>query len=229
MRIHMTLEYIRQSFFFFRQNIKLLATINIPFLIIFNILFSQINIASTTADPNAVTQSLLMASTLNLLFMPIYWGATIFFMHSTLNLPSFTAGQAIAASIKTWSKLFLVFFLTSVCVLLGFMAFIIPGIYVAIRLSISHYICIAESKGTIDSLKQSWIRTNDYIWLILKGTATIMITIFILRMAAIAIANSIFNSAFINIVVNIAFDFCNIMVMIFGFRVYCLINDEQKT
>jgi len=227
MRTHMTLEYIRQSFFFFRQNIKLLAAINIPFLIIFNILFSQINMAGTTADPNQVTQSLLMASTLNLLFMPIYWGATIFFMQSTINSPVFTAGQAIAASIKTWSKLFLVFLITSVCVLFGFMAFIIPGIYVAIRLSLSHYICIVENKGTIDSLKQSWARTDDYIWLILKGTATIMITIFILRMAAIGIADAIFNSALINIIVNITFDFCNIMVMIFGFRVYCLSNEKK--
>jgi len=227
MRIHMTLEYIRQSFFFFRQNIKLLAAINIPFLIIFNILFSQVNMASSTADPSAVTESLLMASTLNLLFMPIYWGATIFFMQSTIQSPIFTAGQAIAASIKTWLKLFLVFFLTSVCVLFGFMAFIIPGIYVAIRLSLSHYICIAENKGTMDSLKQSWARTGDYVWLILKGTAIIMITIFILRMAAIAITDTIFNSALVNVIVNIAFDFCNIMVMIFGFRVYCLSNEKQ--
>jgi len=223
----MTLEYIRQSFFFFRQNIKLLAAINIPFLIIFNILFSQVNMASSTADPSAVTESLLMASTLNLLFMPIYWGATIFFMQSTIQSPIFTAGQAIAASIKTWLKLFLVFFLTSVCVLFGFMAFIIPGIYVAIRLSLSHYICIAENKGTMDSLKQSWARTGDYVWLILKGTAIIMITIFILRMAAIAITDTIFNSALVNVIVNIAFDFCNIMVMIFGFRVYCLSNEKQ--
>jgi len=227
MRIHMTLEYIRQSFFFFRQNIKLLAAINIPFLIIFNILFSQVNMASSTADPSAVTESLLMASTLNLLFMPIYWGATIFFMQSTIQSPIFTAGQAIVASIKTWLKLFLVFFLTSVCVLFGFMAFIIPGIYVAIRLSLSHYICIAENKGTMDSLKQSWARTGDYVWLILKGTAIIMITIFILRMAAIAITDTIFNSALVNVIVNIAFDFCNIMVMIFGFRVYCLSNEKQ--
>jgi len=223
----MTLEYIRQSFFFFRQNIKLLAAINIPFLIIFNILFSQVNMASSTADPSAVTESLLMASTLNLLFMPIYWGATIFFMQSTIQSPIFTAGQAIAASIKTWLKLFLVFFLTSVCVLFGFMAFIIPGIYVAIRLSLSHYICIAENKGTMDSLKQSWERTGDYVWLILKGTAIIMITIFILRMAAIAITDTIFNSVLVNVIVNIAFDFCNIMVMIFGFRVYCLSNEKQ--
>jgi len=227
MRTQMTLEYIRQSFFFFRQNIKLLAAINIPFLIIFNILFSQVNMANSTADPSAVTESLLMASTLNLLFMPIYWGATIFFMQSTIHSPILTAGQAITASIKTWLKLFLVFFLTSVCVLFGFMAFIIPGIYVAIRLSLSHYICIAENKGTIDSLKQSWARTGDYVWLILKGTAIIMITIFILRMAAIAITDTIFNSALVNVIVNIAFDFCNIMVMIFGFRVYCLSNEKQ--
>ena len=224
----MTFEYIRQSVFFFRQNIKILAYINLPLIALSNILLSQVYVPIDPDNFVKPSPSILLIPLLQLLMMSIYWGASIFFMQSTLGNLSLTAGQAINASMRTWFKLLLVFVITSFGFIFGFMAFIVPGVYIAIRLSIADYICIAENKNTLESLKLSWARTSEYVWLIFTGFATVIFTLFAMRLFATGLVESIVNGSSLNIIVNILFDFLNVIVMIFGFRIYCIINDEDK-
>ncbi len=222
----MTFEYLRQSLFFFRQNFSALAAINLPFLIVFNIMFSQIDLSMVGDNPSGLTDSLLLISALNLLIMPIYWGATIVYLQSTINGPTFTPGQAIVASIKLWPKLFLVFLLSSGLIFFGFMALIIPGIYIAIRLSVADYICVVDKKQGLDSLKQSWHLTTNYVWLIFKGIAIIVAAIFILKSVLLAVLNNFIDTNSILTFINIIFDLLSVMIMIYGFRIYCLIKAE---
>jgi len=219
----MIIEYIRQSIFFFRSNITVLAKIHLPFILIFNLLLLQIEqpLSSENRD------SLLYISALNLLFIPIYWGATIAFMQSTVEGPQYTAGQAIVASFSNWPRLFLVFLISSICIILGFMAFIVPGIYIAVRLSIADYICVVEKKTPLPSLKQSWQHTEQYIWPILNGTAAILMAIMLSKYLLSTLLGSILNDyQYLSLLLDICFDFMNVLVMIYGFRIYCLIKQE---
>jgi len=222
----MTFEYIRQSIFFFKQNFTSLALINLPFLIVFNFLFSQIDMSMAKDDPSSFTDNILLMSGLNLLFMPIYWGATIAYMQSSVEGPLYTPGQAIVASLKLWPKLFSVFLLSSIGIFFGLMAFVAPGVYVAIRLSIADYICVVEKQDTMFSLKQSWHLTAEYVAPIFKGVALIIMSIFLLKSMVSAVSESIFDSQGLQILINVFFDFINVLVMIYGFRIYCLIKAE---
>lgn len=53
--------------------------------------------------------------------------------------------------------------LVGVLVLLGLIALILPGIWIAVRLSLFQYY-IAEGYGAIDSIKASWAATKDNFW-----------------------------------------------------------------
>ena len=219
----MIIEYIRQSIFFFQTNIAVLAKIHLPFIFIFNLMLLQIEqpISSENSD------TLLYISALNLLFIPIYWGATIAFMQSTIEGTQYTAGQAIMASIGNWPKLFLVFLVSSICIILGFMAFIVPGIYIAVRLSIADYICVVEKKLPLPSLKQSWQQTEEYIWPILIGTVAILMTIMLADYLLSRLLSSVLNdNQYLSLLLDICFDFMNVLVMIYGFRIYCLIKQQ---
>ena len=223
----MTFEYLRQSLFFFRQNLLTLAKINLPFLIVFNLLFAQIDFSTAEEDSQSLANSLLLMSGINLLMMPIYWGATITFMQSPLEGPSYTASQALAASLKLWSKLFLVFLLTSGCIFLGFMALVVPGIFIAIRLSIADYLCVVENKTPLQSLKSSWQLTAKYGWTIFQGIALILSGIFLFKTLVYSLLGSILQELlFLKPLINSLFDLLNVLVMIYGFRIYCLIKKE---
>ncbi len=65
-------------------------------------------------------------------------------------------------------RLFFIYLLTtiiySLIVLLGFILFIIPGIYLAIRFAFFEYFIIDKKMGVIQSLKESWKITKGNFW-----------------------------------------------------------------
>lgn len=78
---------------------------------------------------------------------------------------------------QLWSEL-----LVWVFVLLWIFCFIIPGIYIGIRLSMKNYF-IAEGYGTRDSITASWAITKDNFWPLLR-TSILSLWVVILGMLA---------------------------------------------
>ena len=224
----MIFEYIKQSLFFLRQNIKTLVAINLPFIIISYLFMQQFDLSLESQTPQQLADAMLTISAFNLLLMPMYWGATIAFMQSTIDGKPYSATQSLLASTKLWFKLFVVFTIYSLLISMGLLLFIIPGIYIAVRLSIADYICMIEKRPILDCLNDSWKQTKEYIWPIFHGVALISITVLILRMLTINFIHSIFpDQTGISILINIVFDILNLLVLIYGFRIYCVIKSER--
>ncbi len=225
--ISMIFEYIKQSFFFLRQNLKTLVAINLPFIIISYLFVQQFDLSLVSQTPQQLADSMLTITVFNLLIMPIYWGATIAFMQSTIDGQPFSATQALLACSKSWFKLFVVFTLYSLLISMGLLLLIIPGIYIAIRLSISDYICIIEKRSITQCLNDSWQQTKDYVWPIFHGVALISISILVLRSLVLNLTQSLFPDQMgPSILINICFDILNLLVLIYGFRIYCIIKAE---
>jgi hypothetical protein len=225
----MIFEYLRQSLFFFRKNFTSLAIINLPFIAISYIALEQVGIAQANQTPEELANKLFILSAFNLLIMPIYWGATIAFMQSTVDGQTYTPSQALLASFKKWFTLFLVFLVYSLSISFGFMAFIVPGVYIAIRLSIADYLCVIENKSPLQSIKQSWAETKEYVWPIFQGVSIILVSILLLRSILISMLDTILSDQeIVNFIAKTVFDLLNMLVLIYGFRMYCLIKDERK-
>ncbi len=79
-------------------------------------------------------------------------------------------------------KLFFIYLLAtilySLVILLGFILFIIPGIYLAIRFSFYEYFIIDKKMGVIKSLKESWKITKGNFW----GLLAFMFSVLVINM-----------------------------------------------
>ena len=64
-------------------------------------------------------------------------------------------------------KIFVINLLTTIAVILGLIALIIPGLYVSARLFFASYLAIIFDEGIIDSLKKSIQITQDKGWKVL--------------------------------------------------------------
>ena len=60
--------------------------------------------------------------------------------------------------------LFMLSILVGLCVMVGFILFIIPGIYLAIRLAFAKFIIVNENIGVVDALKKSWYVSKGQYW-----------------------------------------------------------------
>ncbi len=223
-----TFEYLRQSFFFFKQNFITIAKIQLPFLIILNGL--ALSMDMNAADTDDFRQQTAYISILSLSFLPIYWGATILYMQSKLSNSALTASQAIIASLSFWRSLLFTFILTSFAVFGGLLLLIIPGIYIGVRLAFADYICVLEKQTAVNSLKQSWKESADYFWTLLPGLAILFTGIQLIEMP---IAHTLSTMEDRNLLVELPIvaivDLLGALITVFGFRIYCIMREETKT
>lgn len=221
----MTLEYIRQSLFFFRRHFGTIARIQLPFIIALNLLGLLIQHSfepGSTAMRNA--GALLMLA--NLTLLPVYWGATILFLQSAVDSQPIGARQAILTGLRYWRRLLLTYLMMAVAVTLGLMALIVPGLIVGVRLAFADYVCVLENRKPVESLRQSWGDTRDYFWLLFKGMLIIFGGLFLLELPFALLEQGGMDLAPFDALLGILFDLLGTLVTVYGFRIYCLMKEE---
>ncbi len=218
----MTFEYLRQSLFFFRQHFVTLAKIQLPFLALIGVLgflmHGNVNSTDTAAG------GILLLGLLQLGLLPLYWGATIFYMQSVLDGKPLSPINAISLGMSSWGRLLLTYILNGLAVMLGLIALIIPGVIVGVRLAFADYICVLENKSATESLKQSWSQTQPYFWMLLQGFILIFLCLFVLEI----LIQQIIGSNAIGMLFSLIVDFCGVMLTVFGFRVFSAMREEQS-
>ena len=88
-------------------------------------------------------------------------------------------------------KIFVINLLTTIAVILGLIALIIPGLYVSARLFFASYLAIIFDEGIIDSLKKSIQITQDKGWKVLGYVFAVAIPL-IFTMIFVLIGPAIF-------------------------------------
>ena len=116
-------------------------------------------------------------------------------------------------------KIFVINLLTTIAVILGLIALIIPGLYVSARLFFASYLAIIFDEGIIDSLKKSIQITQDKGWKVLGYVVAVTIPL-IFIMIFVLIGPAIFLvEENINIYMAITF-FVTFLFMIY-ITIYC--------
>ncbi len=223
------LEYIRQSIFFFRSHFAMVVRIQLPFLLLINILALLVE---GTVDPEAdgFRNYIAGLTLLNLTLMPIYTAATILYFASVVQNRPLTAGQALLLGLSRWRALLLVYILTAFAIFSGLLFLIIPGIFIMIRLAFADYICVTEGKGAMQSLRESWEHTQDWFWILLNGlailfavvTGTEMLLELLLKQADLL--NGMVSGG-----INIVFSLINTVMTVYGYRIYCIAMEERNS
>ncbi|WP_417584454.1 YciC family protein [Nitrincola sp.] len=218
----MTFEYLRQSFFFFKQHLLTLAAIQLPFLALIGLLSFFLQ-GDLTSSEDVASSGFLLLGLLQLALLPLYWGATIFYMQSVLDGKPLSVMSAISLGMSSWGRLLLTYILNGFAVLLGLIMLVIPGVYVGVRLAFADYVCVLEGKSATQSLKQSWSQTQPYFWMLLQGFVIIFLCLLLIEM----LIQQIFGSTLPGTLLSLLVDFCGVMLTVFGFRVFSVMREEQ--
>lgn len=75
-----------------------------------------------------------------------------------------TLSQAVAGAFRHWLPLVAVFVTKTLGFLLGFLLFVVPGIFIAVRLSLAGVALVDQRARIGDALVLSWDLTSGYFW-----------------------------------------------------------------
>jgi hypothetical protein len=99
-------------------------------------------------------------------------------------------------------SLFAVSLIGQLCIILGLVAFVIPGIILVVRWSISVPIALSARVPAIDALRQSWRETDGHFWPILGVLAIVYLPLLLVSVGFALTAES--TSTATSVILNVA-------------------------
>lgn len=171
-------QTFKEAFYFFRKNSLqlLLYTIAIALLIIvlaqllIPLFFSGLSAQEMT--PETIKP---FAQLMNLLVKPIYSGGLIVLIFSLASGQAKTIISCLFAALTRWPYMLMANVITSVLILGGLMAFVLPGIWLFSRLFLVPYLVMLKRQTPFEAIMNSYNYTKGYSLVILKDIAFLVI------------------------------------------------------
>jgi len=101
------------------------------------------------------------------LYQPIYTGGLIFLISKIVVGERWDIKGCLLVGLHCWVNLLLVNIISSLMVILGLFAFIIPGLFIFARLSLAEFSVVLDRLSPIEALYRSNKMSRDFTWQII--------------------------------------------------------------
>ena len=210
---------------FFLNHLVQIASLCLPWLLATALV--EYGIIYTGQDSQGEAPLFLVAWTFNLLIYPIYTGALIQLMARRARQETPTNKELTSAAIKVWQPLFMVHIMGSGLTALGFMLLILPGVYLAVRLSFAEFFLVLEGVKPIEAIQKSFQATRPYFGVILILLIIFMTPLVLLTFVLSIVLQQYSLGPIFNVFISTLIAFLTLFVDVVMFRVYMSARQEN--
>lgn len=220
----MTIEFLLDSWKFFRAHFFILAVIVLAFTVpleIVSMFYRQL------IDYEGSYFLMVLPEVVNVLFYPIYGAAIVFYMASVLDGQRLSVSEAWGLGLKHWASYLVLSVILIIAISFGMALFILPGLFLAAKFAFSEFELLLKNKNPIDSLSSSWQQTEKHLWTLLKGGLVITGVIYLPYMLVIRIVGDLSSYGdLLGSVSRIIESLLMVLYTVFAFRVYDYASGE---
>jgi hypothetical protein len=116
---------------------------------------------------NYPPQMYALSIMIHFLYQPIYTGGLILLISKIVSGEERSVKECLLVGLACWINLLFVNIISSLLIILGLIAFIIPGLIVFARLSLAEFNVVLERQSPIDALVRSSRVTKRFTWQII--------------------------------------------------------------
>ena len=219
-------ELLKDSLLFMRTRIGAIAAVLFPVIVPLELLNSAVEISWISAEEAPFPWWLYM---LDLMVYPIYQGALIYWMAGLLSGERLSPAQCYKKSMTIWPQLMMVYVLSSMAVVGGFLLLVIPGFIALARVAFAEFFCALQGRNAFDSMAASWKATSAYQAVLLKGLLAVIVTV---GVSSWALHQWLLQVEFYNLITAVVLGMAESLLfslaLIYAFRVYCLYQDRNQ-
>jgi hypothetical protein len=203
---------------FFRDNLGQIVTLCAPFLIagaFFNeTLLSNVDTASGSGS------IYLLSMALNFVLYPVYTIALILLMARRAKQERPSNVQLISEALGRYLPFLLLSVIGMGMVWCGFLLFIFPGVWLAVRLSFAEFFLVLDRHDPREALVQSFRITRNHFWVILTALALFALPIFILTILVGNMLRAAEAGPAMNIIADAGISFLSLFMHVVLFRIF---------
>jgi hypothetical protein len=149
---------LSDSYLFYLRNFHRIASLCLPFLFLDAFLESLFNRSENLQALHWVSYVMIY---------PVYTAALILFMARSAGKEQAANMDIIAAALKLWWPFYLLTVIHLTLGAVGLFLFIVPGIWIIVRLSFAEYYLVLDGLNPLDAIRQSIETTKPYFWYLL--------------------------------------------------------------
>jgi hypothetical protein len=210
---------LMSSLSYFKRHFFRISSIILPVLIFIG-LYQEL-MMSVLQDNNSLQSLFMMALLPNLMLVPLYQGAIIFYIAYSMDDRYLKSSQYYFLVLKMLLPCILLMLISSIAIGFGFLLLILPGLYITVRLSYSQIYCFIYQQSATKAFVSSWEATQDDHWLIFKGLLITFVCSFILFFSVgFVLEGAGLNQSVSSFITGIAASLFSIFYHVFIFRVF---------
>jgi hypothetical protein len=115
-----------------------------------------------------------------LLFYPLYSAALILYLDARSNGLHPRGRDLLAASLRLWPRFALLAGLNTLAILLGASLFVLPGLWLMVKLAFAEYLLVLRGLGPMQALHESFVLSTGYFWPMLSCILIVMLPLWLL-------------------------------------------------
>lgn len=216
------LTILTDSLYFFRRNLTSILVLCLP-LVIVEALAKQVLSSSLAANTSSTYELLI-----GVLFYPLYTCALILFLDArtrggdqpgTLDL--------LAMALRMWPTFAVLSALSTLLILFGLSLFILPGIWVMVRLVFSEYLLVMRGLTPLMAMRASFEMSQGHFVRILTCVLCIYIPLSLLEGSAYLLLPEKPNEAAV-LLINVVSSFLQLFTSVVMFRLFMLLNEPPE-
>lgn len=165
---------LRDAWFFFSHNLLTIARLCLPLVVLEALVQQQVS-ARVGLDA-ALPYRLLVG----LLFYPLYTAALILFLDARSQGQTPRLRDLLAAGLGLWPRFALLAGLSALAIMLGASLFILPGLWIMIKLAFAEFLLVLRGFTPLRALHESFEQTSGYFWPILLCVLGVMVPLWLL-------------------------------------------------
>lgn len=165
---------LRDSFYFFRINLWAILRLCLP-LVVCEALAREL-----VARVNGPDASVMYDVAVGLLFYPLYTAALILFLDARTDGYEPQGRHLLGKALHLWPRFALMAAISTLLIMFGMWLFVLPGLYLMIKLSFSEYLLVLRNTTPFQAMRESFDLTKGKFWPILFTLLAIMIPLWLL-------------------------------------------------
>ncbi|CAM3567060.1 YciC family protein [Parendozoicomonas haliclonae] len=214
-------SYLQDTLRFFRGNLKNLALIVLPYALVSELVY-RFYILGLPKE-----QQLFSGFMVEIILFPILQTVVVLYMAAAVSGHQRGPLQCYQHSVQFWPRMLMLSIVTTLAVMAGLSLFIVPGIYLLVRLCLSEMFCILDRQSLFEGMRSSFGATVPVTWVIFLGLVILFpgITAITLGLAQMVGAT---DTPLVSIAVGVVQGVLRSLYAIYLFRVYSAIKQAAK-
>jgi hypothetical protein len=209
---------LTDAFYFFTRNLRQIFTWCVPFLLASSVI-NQVIIGGGDGDIFSTNRFFLSLATSMALY-PIYTGALIQMMARQAHNELPANSQLLSAALRTYVPLLVLAIIGRTFMMLGLIAFIVPGIWVAVRLAFAEFFLVIEHLDPRMAILKSFQATRRNFFHILTTLALLSLPILLLILVTERGLDAMHANQVVRILADTAITFLSLFIDVVMFRIF---------